>query len=373
MKAFIEFFKHEFILVIAGIAALVSCMLVPVTNYINYIDTDTIGLLFCLMIAVAGFRESSVLAFFSGKLLGRGKGRTRKTGTILVFISFFSALFFTNDVALIAFVPITAALFANHKKTMSYVIILQTAAANLGSMLTPFGNPQNLYLYGHYEMSPKEFFGTTVPVFVFGGLLIFLLCLFIKNEPMETESRSTVKLGKKSYIIMYAVLFALCLLSVFNVLDVIIVFASVCVVAIIIDPNLFVGVDYGLLLTFGFFFIFVGNISNIPAVQGFTEHLVGGREMSAAIIVSQFISNVPAAVMLSGFTENAKALVLGTNIGGLGTIIASLASIISFRIYMETDDAKPVRYLGAFSLINFGLLAVIYVFTDKILPMLHFA
>lgn len=373
MKAFVEFLKREFLLVIAGIAALVSCMLVPVTNYMNYIDTDTIGLLFCLMIAVAGFRESSVLAVLSGKLLDRGKGKTRTTGMILVFISFFSALFFTNDVALIAFVPITAALFANHKKSMIYVIILQTAAANLGSMLTPFGNPQNLYLYGHYEMSPKEFFGATVPVFVFGGLLIFLLCLFIKNEPMETRSRSSVRLGKKSYIIMYAILFILCLLSVFNVLDVIVVFASVCVVALIIDPNLFVGVDYSLLLTFGFFFIFVGNISNIPAVQGFTEHLVNGREMSAAVIVSQFISNVPAAVMLSGFTENGEALVLGTNIGGLGTIIASLASIISFRVYMETDDAKPIRYLGAFTMINFGLLAIIYVFAEKILPMLRFA
>ncbi|MDE6709695.1 MAG: citrate transporter [Oscillospiraceae bacterium] len=373
MKAFVEFLKREFLLVIAGIAALVSCMLVPVTNYINYIDTDTIGLLFCLMIAVAGFRESSVLAVLSGKLLGGGKGKTRATGTILVFISFFSALFFTNDVALIAFVPITAALFANHKRSMTYVIILQTAAANLGSMLTPFGNPQNLYLYGHYEMSPKEFFGTTVPVFAFGGLLILLLCLFIKNEPMETESRRTVRLGKKSYILMYAILFILCLLAVFNVLDVIVVFASVCVVALIIDPNLFLGVDYGLLLTFGFFFIFVGNISNIPAVQDFTAHLVNGREMSAAVVVSQFISNVPAAVMLSGFTENAEALVLGTNIGGLGTIIASLASIISFRVYMETESAKPIQYLGAFTLINFGLLAVICAFAEKILPMLRFA
>ncbi len=373
MKAFIEFFKREFILVIAGLAALVSCMLVPVTNYINYIDTDTIGLLFCLMIAVAGFRESSVLAALSGKLLGGGKGKTRKTGIILVFISFFAALLFTNDVALIAFVPITAALFANHDKTMIYVIILQTAAANLGSMLTPFGNPQNLYLYSHYEMTPKEFFGTTVPVFLFSGLLIFLLCLFIKNEPMETESRSNIKLGKKSYILMYGVLFILCLLSVFNVLDVIVVFASVCVVAIIIDPNLFVGVDYGLLLTFGFFFIFVGNISSIPAVRDFTAHLVGGREMSAAIVVSQFISNVPAAVMLSEFTKNAEAVVLGTNIGGLGTLIASLASIISFRVYMETDGARPLKYIGFFTLINFGLLAVIYAFAEKILPMLRFA
>lgn len=373
MKAFVEFLKKEFLLVTAGVAALISCVLVPVTNYINYIDTDTIGLLFCLMIAVAGFRESSVLAAVSGKLLGRGKGKTRKTGMILVFISFFSALFFTNDVALIAFVPITAALFANHRNTMLYVIILQTAAANLGSMLTPFGNPQNLYLYSRYEMTPREFFGTTVPVFVFGGLLILLLCLFIKNEPMETESRSNVRLGKKSYILMYAILFLLCLLSVFNVLDVIVVFASVCVVALIIDPYLFAAVDYGLLLTFCFFFIFVGNISNIPAVQGFTEHLVQGREMSAAVIISQFISNVPAAVMLSGFTENGKALVLGTNIGGLGTLIASLASIISFRVYMETDEARPVRYLGFFSLINFGLLAVIYIFAVKILPMLNFA
>ncbi len=362
MKALMEFFKKEFTLVIAGIAALVSCLFVPVTNYMNYINADTIGLLFCLMIAIAGFRESNLLSAVSCKMLGSGQAFTRKTGTILIFISFFASMFFTNDVALIAFVPMTASIFRKRPDTMMYVITVQTAAANLGSMLTPFGNPQNLYLYGHYGMTPGEFFSAVLPVSAINIVLILILCLFIKNEPLGTESHSAEITGKKSYLIMYAVLFIMCLLAVFGVIDVIVVFASVCVAALILDTKLFAGVDYSLLLTFAFFFIFVGNIQNIGAVREFITKLLDGREMLASAAVSQVISNVPAAVMLSGFTDNARALVLGTNIGGLGTIVASLASLISLRIYMETDNARPIKYLGVFTLVNVILLAAVYSF-----------
>lgn len=362
MKAFVEFFKREFILVIAGIAAFVSCFFVPVTNYINYIDTDTVGLLFCLMISVAGLRETGVLSVLSGKLLGSGRTDTRKTGMILIFITYFSAMLFTNDVALIAFVPLTAALLSEYSRTMMYVIILQTAAANIGSMLTPFGNPQNIYLYSYYEMSPDEFFKVTAPAFLIGGSSILILCMFIKKQPLDGKARGTARLGKKSYIFMYLLLFVLCLLAVFGVLDVIVLFASVCAAAVILDIRLFTGVDYGLLLTFAFFFIFVGNIQNIPAVTKTVSELVESREMLASAAVSQVISNVPAAIMLSRFTDNAAAIVLGTNIGGLGTIVASLASVISFRIYMETDEAKPIRYLGLFTVVNVVLFAVMYIF-----------
>lgn len=158
MKGFIDFCKREFSVVISFLAALISCLFVPVTNYVDYVDTDTIGLLFCLMIAVAGFRDCGLLSFLSGRLLGGEEPGSRRTGTVLVYITFFSAMFFTNDVALIAFVPLTAALFENLPKTMIYVITLQTAAANLGSMLTPFGNPHNLYLYDRYKMNAWEFF-----------------------------------------------------------------------------------------------------------------------------------------------------------------------------------------------------------------------
>ena len=363
MKAFIEFFKKEFTLVIAGIAAVISCLFVPVTNYINYINTDTMGLLFCLMIAIAGFRESNLLTAVSCRLLGKGTAYTRKTGTILIFISFFSAMLFTNDVALIAFVPITVSLFRNRSGTMIYVIVLQTAAANLGSMLTPFGNPQNLFLYDHYSMTPQEFFSATLPVSAVSAVLILILCIFIKNEPLGVENSQAHITGKRRYLIMYAVLFILCLLAVFGILDVIVVFASVCVVAVIMNVRLFAGVDYGLLVTFAFFFIFVGNIQNIAAVRSFITNLLEGREYFATVAVSQVISNVPAAVMLSGFTDNARALVLGVNTGGLGTIVASLASIISLRIYMETENAKPLKYLGMFTLVSIVLLAALYPFT----------
>lgn len=362
MKEFWSFCKKEFLVIIAALAAGISCLLVPVTNYVDYINTDTIGLLFCLMIAVAGFRECGLLTWASRKLLGKGAPMSRRTGTTLIFMSFFSAMLFTNDVALIAFVPITAALFKKLPKTMIYVITVQTAAANLGSMLTPFGNPQNLYLYDRYQMSPQDFFGTTIPVTAFSAALILLLCLFIKNESLGRERSDNAVIRDKRYLLLYAALFVLCLLAVFGVLNVIVVFASVCVVAAIIDMRLFTAVDYGLLATFALFFIFVGNIQNIGAVREFVTRLVDGREMLASAAVSQVISNVPAAFMLSGFTEDARSLVLGINIGGLGTVVASLASLISFRIYLETDGARPAKYLGVFSLINFALLIIIFAF-----------
>lgn len=358
MKDIIGFCKREFSVVVSFLAALISCLFVPVTNYVDYIDTDTIGLLFCLMIAVAGFRDCGLLTFMSGKLLGGDSPKSRRTGTLLVFITFFSSMLFTNDVALIAFVPLTAALFENRPKTMIYVIAVQTAAANLGSMLTPFGNPHNLYLYDRYDMNAGDFFAVTLPVTALSAALIFALCMFIKNEPLNTRSRRGAAIRGKRYLALYAALFLLCLLTVFGKVSVITTFASVCVVAAIIDMRIFAAVDYGLLATFAFFFIFVGNVRNIGAVSDLITKLMDGREMLAAAAVSQVISNVPAAVMLSGFTENARALVLGTNLGGLGTVVASLASLISFRIYLETDEAKPLRYLAVFTLVNVLLLAV---------------
>ena len=363
MKGIIDFCKKEFLVVIATLAALISCFFVPITNFVEYINTNTIGLLFCLMIAVAGFRECRLLSVISRKLLGSGTPMARRTGTILVFITFFASMLFTNDVALIAFVPLTAALFSKLPSTMIYVITVQTAAANLGSMLTPFGNPQNLYLYDFYNYTPADFFGTTLPVFAVSAALILVLCLLIKNVPLGTENTEEVALENKRFLAFYVILFILCLLAVFGFMDVIVVFASVCVVAIILDMRLFTAVDYSLLLTFASFFVFVGNLQNMPAVNEFVTKLVEGQEFLASTLVSQVISNVPAAFMLSGFTDNGRALVLGTNVGGLGTLVASLASLISFRIYMETDEAKPIKYLGVFTLVNVILLAIIYPFT----------
>lgn len=363
MKGIVEFCKKEFLVIIATLAALISCFFVPITHFVKYINTDTIGLLFCLMIAVAGFRECRLLSVISIKLLGGGTPMARRTGTILVFITFFASMLFTNDVALIAFVPLTAALFSKLPSAMIYVITVQTAAANLGSMLTPFGNPQNLYLYDFYSYTPADFFGTTLPVFAVSAALILILCLLIKNVPLGTENTEQVALENKRFLAFYVILFILCLLAVFGFLDVIVVFASVCVVAIILDMRLFTAVDYSLLLTFASFFVFVGNLQNMPAVNEFVTKLVEGQEFLASTLVSQVISNVPAAFMLSGFTDNGRALVLGTNVGGLGTLVASLASLISFRIYMETDETKPVKYLGVFTLVNVILLAIIYPFT----------
>lgn len=340
---------------------MISCMLAPAANYLKYIDPRTICLLFCLMLTVAGFRQSGLLTALSQRLLGGRGCSARRTGFALVFLSFFSAPFFTNDVALLAFVPLTAMLFG---KRMIYVTVLQTAAANLGSILTPFGNPQNLYLYGRYAMSPGEFFSATVPVFISGGALLFLLCLAIKREPLHVQVQGSAVTAPKSHIAVYVLMFVICLLAVFGAVNIAAAMILVCGAALAIRPRLLAGVDYGLLITFAFFFIFVGNLREMETVREWISELVNGREMLASAAVSQVISNVPAAVMLSEFAENPRAVVLGTNIGGLGTIVASLASVISFRIYMETEGARPLKYLGVFTALNAVLLVIIYIFAD---------
>ncbi len=363
MESFKRFIQKEFLLIISGILALVSCFLVPVTNYSDYINTDVIGILFCLMMIIAGFAENNVLAKILAVIIRGGRLTTQKAAFILIIMSFFGAMIFTNDAVLIAFVPITIALFKSSPKYMGYIIVLQTAAANLGSMATPIGNPQNLHLFSFYEMSALDFFETVLPFAGISLILLVALVFTIKNEVLEVDYNTDIELGNKGFIFLYLTLLILCLLAVFGILDVLVIFASVCVVIVITEPRLFSRVDYGLLVTFAFFFIFIGNISELQSVTSFITNLLDGNEMLAAVLCSQITSNVPAAVMLSGFTSNAHALVIGTNIGGLGTIIASLASVISFRIYIASTDAKPFKYLCGFTIVNVVLLIVLYIST----------
>jgi Na+/H+ antiporter NhaD/arsenite permease-like protein len=225
-------------------------------------------------------------------------------------------------------------------------------------MLTPFGNPQNLYLYDFYNYTPADFFGTTLPVFAVSAALILVLCLLIKNVTLGTENTEEVALENKRFLAFYVILFILCLLAVFGFMDVIVVFASVCVVAIILDMRLFTAVDYSLLLTFASFFVFVGNLQNMPAVNEFVTKLVEGQEFLASTLVSQVISNVPAAVLLSGFTADYAKLMIGVNLGGMGTIIASMASLISFKAYACEKDANKVKYLLVFTVLNVVFLGM---------------
>lgn len=363
MSAFSSFVKKEFVVIVSGIAMLVSCAFVPVSDYTKMIDTDVIGILFSLMLVIAGFKANNLIIMASGWLVRKTRvNDTRKALLIMSLLTFFFSMLVTNDAALIALVPITVIFFAEYESELIYAVAVQTIAANLGSMATPFGNPQNLFLYSKYNLSAWKFFSAVLPGAFAGLAIVLLLCVFIKDRPLDVDEDDGVQLLNKPYLVLYGILFILCLLAVFNVLNVITVFASACAVIVITEPKRFTEVDFGLLLTFIFFFIFVGNIKQIPQVSTFFSEFMNGREFAASVLTSQVISNVPAAMMLSGFTDNWKAVLLGTDVGGLGTPIASLASLISLRIYGSCENARHFKYLGVFLLINFAALAALYAF-----------
>lgn len=360
MEKIKEILKKEAAAVIAFTAAVISCFLVPVTNYAKYVDTDVISLLFCLMTVVAGFKRGNVFRKITEAVTGTA-GNCRRLAFLLVISAFFVSMLVTNDVALITFVPVTLMIYKELERSPIYIIVLQTVAANMGSAFTPFGNPQNLYLFTRSGMSPGEFFGITAKPCVISLIMLILCMLPIKPEKINNIGTETVSLKEPKKLVMYGVLFVLCVLSVFGVIDRITLLIAVSGAAVIMQPAVFRDVDYGLLVTFAAFFIFVGNIKNVPQVTTFMEQVMGDRELETAVILSQLISNVPAAVMLSGFTDNTSALIVGTDLGGLGTLIASLASLISFKAYAASENADVKKYLGVFTGMNIIFLAVLYI------------
>lgn len=358
-----DFIKREITLCVAFAAALCSAMAVPPDSaYPGYIDWRTLALLYCLMVVVSGLRGAGVFSTLSHVLCSKAHS-LRAMGGILAALCFFSAMLVTNDVALLTFVPLSVAVLglAHRMKELAWVVVLQTVAANLGSMLTPVGNPQNLYLYSRYGMGVGEFFAATLPVWLASGALIALLCLLLPKTGLA------VFLGEcpacdKGKLAVYAALFAVCLLVVFRLLTWPIMLAVVLAVLFFYERPVLKKADFLLLLTFVCFFIFAGNLARIDAVDVLLRRLLGGHEMLMGAAASQIISNVPAAILLSGFTDNARGLLLGVNIGGLGTPIASLASLISLKLYSHADSADMRGYMLKFLAANFALLAVLLAF-----------
>lgn len=360
------YIKKEAVLCISGFIALITMLFVPPSaSYLDYIDFRVLALLFCLMAVVAGFNETGVFLALSEKLLRR-VSTTRGLSFVLVMLCFFTSMWITNDVALITFVPFTIMLLTVTGQT-KYVItitVLETIAANLGSMLTPVGNPQNLFLYSFYHYSIGEFLFITLPYTLAALLLLCVSALLIKKENLEVSIPDSKKADRKklSLIVMYSLLFLVCLFCVLHILDYRIMLLIVFLTVLLIQRRVLKMVDYSLLLTFIFFFIFVGNLGSLPIIKDFLSDLIHGRELVVTIAASQVISNVPAALLLSAFTDKGKALILGTDLGGLGTIIASLASLISFKFYIKTEGAKPGKYLLIFTLYNLIFLAGLLLF-----------
>lgn len=359
----LTFFKKEPVLCIAAAAAVLSCFFVPPdAEYIAYIDFKTLTLLYCLMAAVAGLTKAGVFTALAHGLCVRASD-SRSLSIVLVLLCFFSSMLITNDVALLTFVPfaVTVLGLVGEKRKVLAVVVMQTVAANLGSMLTPPGNPQNIHLFSHYSMSIGEFFSATAPVCGLSLVLIFIMCMGLKKGPVSINFGEYPGMDKRLFLVS-AGLFVLSLLVVFRVIEWYVLLPVFIIVMFIFDRGLLLKADFLLLLTFVCFFVFVGNMGRIGAVRETLSSIVEGREILVGALCSQVISNVPAAVLLSGFTENGRELLLGVNIGGLGTPVASLASLISLKLFSRSEGANSARFMGAFLIVNFGLLTVLLIF-----------
>ncbi len=359
MKKMISFLKAEIVLTISLMAALLSMLFAaPDAAYAGYVDWNVLMLLFALMAVVAGLKKCGLMDRLSAALL-KTAGNARRLCLALSLACFFSAMLVTNDVALITFVPLTAALLCAKPGALILTVSLETIAANLGSMATPIGNPQNLYLYAHYEMPIGQFFAAILPLTLVSLLLVVIAAFLVKPEAVSLPVQTDKAMNARA-LWLHAAQFVICLLSVLNVLPKWVCFAAVLVSTFVYDRSLLKQVDYALLFTFVCFFVFVGNLGRIPAISTALGGVLRGNELEMGILCSQVISNVPAALMLSGFTDDACALMRGVDLGGLGTLVASLASLISFKLYMKAPGAKAGRYLGVFTLMNVAFLAVLY-------------
>ncbi len=358
-----KFLKSEIVLVLSFVLAVVSCFIVvPNKGYIDYIDFKTLVLLFSLMAATAGLNSLGVFSFLAEKLLKFVK-RFSSLSVVLCLLCFFSSMLITNDVALITFVPFTLIMLnlIGKKDKAIILITLETVAANLGSMATPIGNPQNLYLFSKYEMSMGDFFSAILPYALLSLVLLVVSALFTGKEKITLESKKT-EFNFNIKIVVYSVLFVVALLSVFRVIHFLLLLGITIVCLVIFDRKIFAKIDYSLLLTFVFLFVFIGNLGKIHAVSDFLKSIVSGREIAVGVISSQVFSNVPAAILLSNFTENVKDLLVGVNLGGLGTLIASMASLISFKLVAK-EGINVKKYILVFSLVNIAFLAVNVVLT----------
>ena len=352
---FLEFLKKEAVLIIALSLAVISCFIAR--PKLSYIDFKVLILLFNLMIVVAAFKELKVLDNIAVGLLKRCNSY-KSISTALVFITFLAAMVVTNDVALLTFVPLTIVIARKANIDVLKIVIFQTLGANLGSSFTPMGNPQNLFIYSYFKLNPLDFFIITGPVLLLSVLFLLFLISRDKKANLSIELED-VKVGNKNHICIFSALFLIILLSVFHLVDYKLTLIITIVTMLFLNKSLFSKVDFSLLLTFIGFFIFVGNISTLDSVKLFMENILGSGKSTfiASLLSSQVISNVPATMLLSGFTTHVKELLLGVNIGGMGTLIASLASVISYKIYSSEFEVDNNRYLKMFTYYNLvGLL-----------------
>lgn len=355
-----KFVAKNAVMFIALAAAIITSIFIPVDQkYLGYFDFKTLSCLFCVLAVVCALKNINFFYMLAQKIVQLCKN-TRISVLVLVYITFIGSMLIANDMALLTFLPLGYFVLSetNKEKYMAFTFIMQNIAANLGGMLTPFGNPQNLYLYTKFNIDNKEFLTIMASPFIIAIALITLCCIiFVKREPIvfiKEKEKTDVK-----RTILYFVLFALAIAIVFRSIPYWIGLIVIPVVLLFVDKKALAMVDYPLLLTFVFFFVFAGNMARIDVIKEFFSAFLEKNTLFVSAVSCQFISNVPSAILLSQFTDNYRELLLGVNIGGVGTLIASLASLITFREYVKHNPDKTWSYILQFSLFNFGFLFIL--------------
>ena len=347
-------------MLVALAAALITMFIVPPDKeYLGYFDFKTLTCLFCVLAVVCALKNIRFFYLLAKKIVELFK-TARMAILALVYITFIGSMLIANDMALLTFLPLGYLVLSKTRKTgyMAFTYIMQNIAANLGGMLTPFGNPQNLYLYSCFEIPTGEFMQIMALPFIISVVLITLCCLiFVKPEPLEMPPEP-VSLPK-GRTVLYLGLFVLSIAIVFRGIPYLVGLAVIPAVLLFADRKALKSVDYPLLLTFVFFFVFAGNMARIEPVRQLFSWLLSKSTLIFSVASCQIISNVPSAILLSQFTENYRELLLGVNIGGVGTLIASLASLITFREYTKRNPGKTVYYVGLFTAFNFAFLILL--------------
>ena len=362
-KTILSFMKKNVVMMVALCAAVVTSIIVPVDKeYLGYFDFKTLTCLFCVLAVVCALKNIRFFYIMAKKVVQFFKN-ARLSILALVYITFIGSMLIANDMALLTFLPLGFFVLTTtgKEKYMAFTFIMQNIAANLGGMLTPFGNPQNLYIYTFFEIPTFEFMKIMAPPFVLSVAIITVCCLiFVKPEPLEVEDEKIQLPVKRT--ILYLALFIFAIAIVFRGIPYQAGLVIIPLVLIFADRDALKKVDYPLLLTFVFFFIFSGNMARIEVVRSFFGMLLEKSTLLFSVISCQFISNVPSAILLSQFTENYRELLVGVNIGGVGTLIASLASLITFREYTKNNPGNTGYYIKMFSAFNFGFLIILTVF-----------
>lgn len=360
LKYTTAFIKHNAVFCIAAVLALITCLIIPPDKeYIGYFDFKTLTCLFCTLAVVCALKNIRFFTILARSIV-RKSGTLRTAVTTLIFITFFGSMLIANDMALLTFLPLGYYVLEAAKKEewMAYTFILQNIAANLGGMLTPFGNPQNLYLYTEFNIPTHEFLGIMFIPFAAATAMILICCLFVSKEKIVLTSENNEHITKLRAS-FYIILFALSIIIVFRVIPYWIGLVIILISLLIADRKAIAKVDYSLLGTFACMFVFAGNMSRIGIIKDILSSLLEKNTLIFSALSCQVISNVPSAVLLSQFTDNYADLLRGVNIGGTGTLIASLASLITFREYTSRNPGKTGYYVGMFSLFNFVFLVVL--------------